>query len=119
LTYGGLHVPGSKVYDGTTGAVVSGTAALLTPEAPGTGTTSDHTPYTVDSVSLTGTATGTYDSKNAGSATTVTFGGLSLTGTGNGNYSLLPLTQAASINPLPITVAAVNTTKTYDGNTSA
>src|SRR6185369_17240901 len=78
LTYSGLSVPASKVYDATTTAVVSGTASLQSTESAGSGNTSDGKPYGVDSVSLTGTPTGTYNSKDVLSATTVTFGGLSL-----------------------------------------
>ncbi len=97
LTMSGLSVPSSKVYDGTTTAVVSGSpGSLQTAESTGTGTTADGKPYTGngDGVSLTGTATGTYNSANVASATTVTFGGVSLTGTGSTNYSLT--TQSAA-----------------------
>ena len=38
-------MPASKVYDGTTTAVVSGTATLLTAETAGTGSTTDDKPY--------------------------------------------------------------------------
>ena len=120
LTYSGLSVPASKVYDGTTTAVVSGTAALQAAEAAGTGSTADGKPYTVDSVSLTGTPTGTYNSKDVATATTVTFGGLSLTGTGNGDYTLTASTQAATITPRTVTASIVgDPTKTYNGSTSA
>jgi hypothetical protein len=120
LTYSGPSVPSSKVYDGTTTATVSGTAALQAAEAAGTGSTSDGKPYSVDSVGLSGTATGTYNSKNVASATTVTFGGLSLTGTGGGNYSLTPLTQPATITPKGLTVSGITAAnKVYDGTTTA
>jgi hypothetical protein len=104
LTVSGLSVPVSKVYDGNTTATVSGSpGSLQATETPGTGTTSDGKPYSVDSVSLTGPATGTYNSKDVASATTVTFAGLSLTGTGNGNYTITPPTQAATITPASTT----------------
>ena len=120
LTYSGLSVPASKVYDGTTTAEVSGTAALQTAEAAGTGTSADGKPYSVDSVSLTGTPTGTYNSKDVATATTVTFGGLALTGTGNGDYTLTASTQAATITPRTVTASIVgDPTKTYNGSTSA
>ena len=120
LTYSGLSVPASKVYDGTTTAEVSGTAALQTAEAAGTGSTADGKPYSVDSVSLTGTPTGTYNSKDVVTATTVTFGGLALTGTGNGDYTLTASTQAATITPRTVTASIIgDPTKTYNGTTSA
>ena len=120
LTYSGLSVPASKVYDGTTTAEVSGTAALQTAEAAGTGSTADGKPYSVDSVSLTGTPTGTYNSKDVATATTVTFGGLALTGTGNGDYTLTASTQAATITPRTVTASIIgDPSKTYNGSTSA
>ena len=71
---GTLSVPSSKVYDGTTAAVVSGAAALLGTESAGSGSTSDGKPYSADSVSLSGSVrAATYNSKDVASATTVTF----------------------------------------------
>ena len=120
LTYSGLSVPASKVYDGTTTVVVSGTAALQAAEAAGTGSTEDGKTYSVDSVSLTGTPTGTYNSKDVATATTVTFGGLALTGTGNGDYTLTASTQAATITPRTVTASIIgDPSKTYNGSTSA
>ena len=120
LTYSGLSVPASKVYDGTTTAEVSRSAALQTAEAAGTGSTADGKPYSVDSVSLTGTPTGTYNSKDVATATTVTFGGLALTGTGNGDYTLTASTQAATITPRTVTASIIgDPSKTYNGSTSA
>ncbi|NDF68950.1 MAG: hypothetical protein EB143_05490, partial [Actinobacteria bacterium] len=79
----------NKVYDGTTTASVSGTAALLSAVAAEFGSSStDGKPYSVDSVSVTGTPAAAFNSKDVASATTVSFTGLSLTGTGNGNYTL-------------------------------
>jgi hypothetical protein len=105
LTVTGLSVPASKPYDGTTAATVSGTAALQTAEAAASGSVSDGAPYTVDSVSLTGTPTGAYNSTTVALASTVTFGGLSLTGGGNGNYVITPPTQAAIITQATPTLA--------------
>jgi hypothetical protein len=121
LTYSGLTVPASKVYDGTTTGVVNGTAALQSAEAAGTGTTSDGKPYSVDSVGLTGTATACYNSKDVAAATTVTFAGLSLTGNANGDYTLTALTQAATITPKALTYSGptVPASKVYDGTTTA
>jgi hypothetical protein len=121
LTMSGLSVPASKIYDGTTTAVVSGgPGALAVAEAPGAGTTADGKPYTGDTVSITGTATGTYNSKNVAVATTVTYAGLSLTGAENTNYSLaLQAPVAAAIAPLGITGSITAAKKVYDGNNSA
>jgi hypothetical protein len=120
LTYSGLSVPSSKVYDGTTTAVVSGAAALRMAEAPGSGTTSDGRPYSGDTVSITGTPTADYNSEDVAAATTVTFGGVSLTGSSSGDYMLTTLAQSATITPKTLTASIVgNPTKTYDGKTSA
>ena len=119
LTYSGLSVPGSKVYDGTTNAVVSGTAALKATEAAGAGSTSDGKPYSGDNVSLTDPATAAYNSKDVGSATTVTFGGLSLTGAQVGDYTLTTLTQAATVTAKTLTVNGLSANnKTYDATTA-
>src|SRR5262249_13509841 len=126
LTMSGLSVPGSKIYDGTTTAVVSGSpGSFQTAETAGTGTTSDGKPYTGngDAVSLTGTATGTYNTKDVATATTVTFAGVSLTGTGSGNYTLTIQSEpSATITTKALT--AVGTlvfpdSKVYDGRTTA
>jgi uncharacterized repeat protein (TIGR02543 family) len=127
LTMSGLSVPASKTYDGTTTAVVSGTATLQTSEAVGAGSISDGIPYSGDEVSITGTATGTYDDANVASATTVTYGGLSLTGAEAGNYSFtIQSPQAATITKADQTITfgalASKTTASADfspGATSA
>jgi hypothetical protein len=121
LTYTGLSVPASKVYDGTTTAVVGGTAVLKPTESTGSGSTSDGTPYTGDTVSITGTPSGTYNSKDVAAATTVTFGGLSLTGSQASDYSLTALTQAATITAKALTYSglSVPASKIYDGTTTA
>ena len=122
---GTLSVPSSKVYDGTTAAVVSGAAALLGTESAGSGSTSDGKPYSVDSVSLSGSVSAAaYNSKDVASATTVTFTTtpLSLTGTGNGNYTITAPTQAATITQKGLTVTgtlSVPSSKVYDGTTAA
>jgi hypothetical protein len=120
LTYSGLSVPANRNYNGWTNAVVSGTAVLQTPESPGTGSTGDSKPYSGDAVSLTGTPTGTYNSKDVAAANTVTFGGLSLTGANNADYSLTAGTQAATITPQTVLASiSGNPTKPCDGTTSA
>ena len=121
LTDSGLSVPSSKVYDGTTTAVVSGTAALQAAETAGSGTTSDGKPYSGDTVSVTGTPAAAYNSKDVATATTVTFGGLSLTGAQAGDYSFTASTQAATITPKALTYGglSVPSSKVYDGTTTA
>ncbi|MDB5350212.1 MAG: putative hemagglutinin-related protein [Planctomycetota bacterium] len=121
LTASGLSVPASRIYDGTTAAVVSGTASLQATEAAGSGSTGDGKPYNVDSVGLTGTPTGTYNSKDVATAATVTFGGLSLTGAGNTNYTLTPATQAATITTKALTASglSVPASRPYNGTTAA
>jgi len=118
LTVSGLSASSSRVYDGTQIAVVSGTAGLLTAQTVGTGNSSDRTPYVGDVIGLTGTATGTYNSKDVASANLVTFGGLS---SSNSNYVLSFETQTASITPknLNISGLSVATSKVYDGSRTA
>lgn len=122
LTMSGLSVPASKIYDGTTAAVVSGAPALQSSEAAGTGTTADGKPYTGDVVSITGTATGTYNSKNVASATTVTYAGLSLTGADATNYSLTiqsPASATITTKALTMSGLTVPASKIYDATTAA
>ena len=113
LTVTGLSVPSSKVYDGTVTAAVTDSKSLLGTQAAGAGTTSDGKPYSVDAVSLTGTAAGAYNTKDVATATTVTYTGISLTGTGNGNYTLTTQTSSATITQKPLTITSVDKTKVY------
>ncbi|MCF8476869.1 MAG: hypothetical protein K9G60_07540 [Pseudolabrys sp.] len=106
LTVTGLTA-GDKVYDGTTAASLSGTAAI-------SGTT-------YDVLALVGTAAGVFADDNVGSNIGVTVSGLTLSGTGASNYTL---TQqgglTASITPAPLTVAGlIAGDKVYDGTTAA
>jgi hypothetical protein len=119
LTVTGLSSSASKVYDGTINAVVSGTPALLAPEAIGAGTTSDGKAYLGDAVTLSGTAFGTYNSKHVTLATTVTFGGMSLINTQASNYSLTSPTTPSTITAKPVTVTAITNVKVYDRTTAA
>jgi len=122
LTMSGLSVPASKVYDGTTKAVVTGTKTLAAAEAAGTGTATDGKSYTGDTVSITGTAVGTYNSKDVASASTVTYSGLSLSGSQAGNYTLTIQSPAiAKITPKALTMSglSVAASKVYDGTTNA
>jgi len=84
LTETGLSAS-SKIYDATTVATLTGTATLLTSEAFGTGTSSDGKPYIGDVVSVTGTPTGTFASKDVANGIAVTVSGTSLTGSQAGN----------------------------------
>jgi transcriptional regulator with XRE-family HTH domain len=119
LTITGLTAS-AKVYDGTTAEPLGGTAALLAAEASGAGTTSDGKPYSVDSVSAGGTATGTFANKNVGTSLAVTVTGVTITGTGSGNYTATQQTGlTANITTRAITVTAATNTKTYNGTTSA
>ncbi|MEI8086065.1 MAG: YDG domain-containing protein [Paludibacter sp.] len=118
LTMSGLSVPASKIYDGSTTAVVTDAKALLTDVAIGTGTSSDGKPYTGDVVSITGTPLGTYNTKNVG-ATTVTYSGLALNNT---NYSLtIQGTSSATITTKALTMSglSVPASRAYDGGTTA
>jgi hypothetical protein len=118
---GTLSVPSSKVYDGTTSATVSGAAALQSAETIGTGTASDGKPYTGDTVSLTGTASYAYNSKDVASAAAVNESGLSLTGASSGNYTLSAPSLSATITAKALTAQGTLTapTKVYNGTTTA
>jgi filamentous hemagglutinin family protein len=75
---------------GATTATLSGTAALKTAIAAGTGTASDGTPYSGDAVQPGGTAVGTIPvpAQTAGTSVTVNVSGLILSGTEASNYTL-------------------------------
>jgi hypothetical protein len=104
----------NKVYDGGLTATVGGAAVLTAPQAPGGGLPG--VPYTGDTVSVVGPATGTFDTKDVLTATTVSFGGLTLGGAEAGNYSLNAHAPALhSITPAPLVVTAVGATKVVDG----
>ncbi|SSW91241.1 MULTISPECIES: YDG domain-containing protein, partial [Rhodopseudomonas] len=102
-------VAGSKVYDGTTAAVVTSNGSLagvLNGDAVG--------------LLLSGTA---YADKNVGTGKTVT-GIYGLTGAGAGNYVLSStgFTGSADITPATLTIASAGSvagSKVYDGSTSA
>jgi len=85
LTITGLSAV-DRFYDGTTAVTVNGTAGLLAAEAPG-GPTDDGTPYTGDSVSAGGTATGVFADRNVGTDIAVNISGVTLSGDQSGNYT--------------------------------
>ena len=68
-------------------------------------------------MTISGPATGSYNSKDVATANLVTFNGLS---TANGNYTITAPTQAATITAKPLTVTglSVPSSKVYDGTTA-
>lgn len=120
LTVSGITAA-STSYDGTTTAKLGGTAAFQTAEAPGSGSTSDGKPYTVDSVSAGGTAAGTLAAKDVGTEA-VTITGVTVTGTGSGNYTVTQqtgLTQNVTAKALTAQGTLSIANKIYDGTTNA
>ncbi len=106
LTVSGLTAS-NKIYDQGNTAAITGTPTLV-------GVVGG------DSVSLTGTAAGTFASVNVGTGISVSVSGLSLTGAQAGNYTLTEPTLSANITQKPLTVSGVTASnKTYDGNTTA
>jgi hypothetical protein len=123
VTYSGVGVA-TKTYDGTTAAVLSGTTALATVLA-GSSVANDNKVVAGDNVALTGTAVGTYDSKDvATTGNNVTFTGKSLSKANasgaddTSNYNLVQ--QAKVLGDGTITAKTVNLTGTraYDGTTA-
>ncbi|MBK9223773.1 MAG: hypothetical protein IPO23_02295 [Flavobacterium sp.] len=109
-------VAASKVYDATTTAAITGTAALQAATTLALNTSGDGKPIDTDTVSLTGTAVGTYNSKDVATATTVSYSGLSLTGASAANYSLTAhATSAATITAKPITLSGLCNPYRYGG----
>jgi len=119
LTVSGVSA-GNKIYDGTTSAALSGTAALQATEAAGAGATSDGKPYTGDTLTLNGSMSGAFSDKNAGTGKTITVTGLTLGGTQAGDYALGGLAVTANITAKALTISGVTAgNKTYDGTTTA
>ena len=113
LTVSGLTAT-SKIYDGATTGTLTGVAALAAAETAGAGTTADGKPYSGDTLTLGGTAAGTFADPNAGTAKPVTVTGKTLTGAQAGNYTLTqPGGLTASITPAALTVTANHQDKTY------
>jgi RHS repeat-associated protein len=84
-----------KVYD-------AGTAAVVTIVLDGV----------LDDDGVTGTASGTFDSKNVGTGKTVTIGPVTLSGDDAANYTVGPAgTAAADITPAPLQVVADTASK--------
>ncbi|MGK5021156.1 YDG domain-containing protein [Janthinobacterium sp. LB2P10] len=96
-----------KTYDATTGAALSGTAAVA---ALGS-----------DSVSVTGAGVGSFADKNAGANKAVTVSGYTLAGLDAGNYVVTqPSGLTASIARAALTVSGITAAdKAFDGSTAA
>ena len=117
LTVTGLSTS-NKVYNGTTAAALSGTAALGTAETAGSGSGADGLPYTGDAVTISGTGIGTFASSGVGTGIAVTVTGLA---SSNSNYTLTPpagLTANITAAALTVTGLAASS-KPYDGTTTA
>jgi hypothetical protein len=96
----------SRNYDGTTVASLGGSATVAALGG--------------DSISLTGTAVGSFANKHAGNTKPVSVSGYSLSGTHAGNYVLVqPSGLTADITPAPLTVSTSSVNKVYDTTTNA
>jgi gliding motility-associated-like protein len=113
ITESGLTITGvtanSKVYDGTTTAVLNTTGAILV------GTIG------TDVVTLVSTgATGTFEDKNVGMGKNVIINGFVITGADAYKYTLIQPTATADITPIGLTITgATADNKIYDGTTTA
>jgi hypothetical protein len=97
LTITGL-TGNNKVYDRSTAASASGTAALSGVESP-------------DAVSITGTPSFTFASDNVGTAIGITTTGYTLAGAAAGNYSLTQPSLSANITAKDLTITAAAASK--------
>ncbi len=97
-----LTLSGTRVYDGQTDA--SGSILTASGEIPGDPT-------------LTVSGTGTVGTDNVGTTPLASLGSLTLVGSGSGNYTISNGT--VTITPAQLVLAAVNTTKVYDGGVSS
>ena len=109
LTITGL-TGANKVYDGTTTASTTGTATLNGVLAGDVG-----------SVTLGGTPSDIFASKNVGTGIGITVTGYTLTGTKAADYTLTqPTGLTANITALALTVTGISiNNRTYNGNTTA
>jgi formylglycine-generating enzyme required for sulfatase activity len=107
LTVTGL-TSSNKVYDGTTAATVTGTAAL-------SGVISG------DTVTLGGIRVSVFANKNVGTSKAITTSGYTLSGADAGNYSLTqPSLTARNITAKSLTITGLSASnKQYDGTTTA
>ncbi|MBN2647285.1 MAG: filamentous hemagglutinin N-terminal domain-containing protein [Thiotrichales bacterium] len=96
----------NKVYDGTTNANLTGSAIVTAIEG--------------DTVSVTGTAVGSFADKNAGTGKTVNVTGLSLSGADADNYSVGALSSTADITKADLVVTGLTAnSKVYDATSTA
>ena len=106
----------NKTYDAGLGATVTGTAAI----ASGAATSSDGLYYGTDTVALSGTASGSFATKDAGTGKTVTVSGLTLAGVDSANYQLGAISLTADILKKTLTVSGLSASnKTYDAGLGA
>ena len=106
LTITGL-TGSNKVYDRTTAATFTGTAAL-------------NGIIGSDVVTLSGTPSAVFASKNVGTGITITVSGYTLIGANAGNYTLTQPTLTANITEKALTVASASAAnKVYDATTTA
>ena len=105
LTVTGLSSVDNKIYDATTTSVLNGAATV--------------TALLSDSISLDGTAVGTFDDKNIGSAKAVTLSGNTLSGTDATNYNLIQHADlSADITQKDLTATYTASNKVYDATTT-
>ncbi len=97
----------NKTYDATTAATLTGTASV--------------TGIGADVVSVSGTGTGTFGTKDAGNNKAVTVTGYTLSGTDALNYNIIqPTGLTANINKADLAVTGLSAqNKTYDATTAA
>jgi hypothetical protein len=96
-----------KVYDATTAATVSGSAAV--------------TPLGSDDVTLAGTPSFSFADKNVGADKPITASGFTLAGADAGNYQIVqPVGLTGSITAAPLSVTGLTgNDKVYDATTAA
>jgi filamentous hemagglutinin family protein len=107
----GLTGTVAKTYDGTAAATLAAGNYTLSAAVNG------------DVITLNNPASGTYDTKNAGTGKTVSVAGLSISGAKAGNYVLASTSTSGAvgtINAATLTAGLTGTTsKTYDTTTAA
>jgi len=117
LTLTGLSAS-NRTYNGTVIEPVVGTATLL-PAVPADSNPANGAPYAGDVVTIVGTATGSFASKNVGSAKVITITGLALSGLDANDYSLNLPSLSDDVTPAALTISATSDSKVFDGTTSS
>ncbi|NRT55254.1 YDG domain-containing protein [Sphaerotilus uruguayifluvii] len=106
----------SKVYDGSTSAVVSGSGALT----GGGASSGDGKVMSGDAVAFGGTAAGAFADRHVGTGKSVTLSGVSLSGADAANYTVSAGSVTADITPKSLSVSGTTAAnKVYDGTTAA